>query len=83
MPPTFPEDRSPERARDRGVELQLPMEKDDRRELMRQLIHMMAIDGELAQVEKELCATASAKMELTSEEFTQILDSLLQNPDQT
>ena len=36
----------------------------------------MAVDGELADTEKQFCAFASAKMELTSEQFSEIVNDL-------
>lgn len=59
------------------IELGLPDEKPDRIEMMRQMILLMAVDGELAETEKRLCAAASASMELTSDEFSAIVDSLI------
>ena len=38
---------------------------------------IVAVDGHLADMEKHLCATASGKMDLTSEQFTEILDEVL------
>ena len=59
------------------IQIRIPEEKGDRVELLRQMVLLMAVDGELAETEKHLCASASASMEVTSEEFTAIVDSLL------
>lgn len=61
------------------IELDIPESKKDRLLMMRELILLMAVDGELAETEKQLCAAASAGMQLTSEEFCSVVDSLVQN----
>lgn len=45
--------------------------------MLRDLIRMMAADGDLADVEKDLFATAAAKMEISEDELNQIIDSVL------
>jgi uncharacterized tellurite resistance protein B-like protein len=55
----------------------LPDGEEDRREMLRELIRMMAADGHLADVEKQLFAVAAAKMSLTREELDNMIDSLL------
>lgn len=59
------------------VEMTIPESRGERIELLREMIHLMAVDGELAEVEKRVCATLSAEMDFTTEEFNQIVDSLL------
>ena len=59
------------------IELKIPGDKPGRVELMRQMIQMMAVDGELADAEKSLCAVASAGMEFSAAEFAAIVDSLI------
>jgi uncharacterized tellurite resistance protein B-like protein len=61
------------------VHLQLPRELDEKVELLKNMMHMMAIDGELAEEEKRMCAMASARMGFTAEQFDQILDDLLKD----
>lgn len=58
------------------IQLKLPEEKAQRIELLKEMVRLMASDGELAETEKSLCAAASASMEITSEEFSAIVDSL-------
>ncbi len=62
---------------EQGIELKMPAEKEDRIEMLAQMIRLMAVDGELAETEKRLCAAASASMEISTEEFTGIINSLL------
>jgi hypothetical protein len=45
--------------------------------MLKEMIRLMAADGELAETEKNLCAAASASMEITSDEFNVIIDALL------
>jgi uncharacterized tellurite resistance protein B-like protein len=59
------------------IALRLPAEKAERIELLAEMIRLMAADGELAETEKGLCAAASASMEITSEEFAALVDSLI------
>ncbi len=60
-----------------AIHIDLPESKPARIQLMQEMIRMMAADGELAEIEKRLCATASAKMDFSNTEFSQILDSVL------
>jgi uncharacterized tellurite resistance protein B-like protein len=59
------------------IHIALPESKPGRVQLMQEMIRMMAADGELAEIEKRLCATASAKMDFSNSEFSEILDSVL------
>ncbi len=62
------------------IELQLPPGEEDRKKLMTEMIKLMAVDGELSEMEKRLCATASAKMDFTVPQFDEILESVLRDP---
>ena len=57
-------------------QLVIPVTHIERVEMIRELIRMMAADGELHHVEKRLCAAAAAVMEIAPEEFDQILDTM-------
>lgn len=59
------------------LELRVPREPEGKVELLKNMMHMMAIDGELAEEEKRLCAMASATMGFDEKEFDAILDELL------
>lgn len=59
------------------LELVMPKEQDAKVELLKNMMHMMAIDGELAEEEKRLCAMASATMGFDEAQFDKILDDLL------
>lgn len=61
------------------LEINLPEVRAKREELLAEMIRMMAIDGQLAEMEKRLCATASARMDFTTHEFKQILDRVIQS----
>ena len=58
--------------------IELPESRRERSELLSEMIRMMAADGELAEVEKRLCATASARMNFSTLEFEAILASVLE-----
>ena len=58
-------------------QLRIPSEKSDRVEMIRDLMRMMAADGELADLEKQLFATAAAKMGVSEHELNKIIDSII------
>ncbi|MDB4670989.1 hypothetical protein OAF34_02540 [Pirellulaceae bacterium] len=58
-------------------EIVLPVEANDKRELLAEMVRLMAVDGNLSEVEKRLCATASAAMDFSVGEFDEILQSVL------
>jgi uncharacterized tellurite resistance protein B-like protein len=60
-----------------GIELRIPESHASRVELLKELIRLMAADGEMAEVEKSLCARASSKMDLTTRQFQDIVDELI------
>jgi uncharacterized tellurite resistance protein B-like protein len=62
------------------IEVQLPPDNEDRKELMTEMIKLMAVDGELNEMEKRLCATASARMDFTTQQFDEILEAVLRKP---
>jgi len=59
------------------LELAIPVEEEAKILLLKNMVHMMAIDGELAEEEKRLCADASAKMGFKGAQFDEILNDLL------
>ena len=59
------------------IEIKIPDAHDDRVVLLKEMLRMMAIDGELAEVEKRMCAMASAKMDFTNQQFEEILDAVI------
>lgn len=58
--------------------LELPSDPAARKELMIDLIRMMAADGVLDENEKRLFALAAAKMDISSKLLNQMLDETLQ-----
>ena len=59
------------------LEVKVPEEYEQKVELMKEMLRLMAIDGELAEQEKRLCAMASARMDFTSQQFEEILDAVI------
>ncbi|MEM6468356.1 MAG: TerB family tellurite resistance protein [Planctomycetota bacterium] len=57
--------------------LELPTDPADRDALMVDLVRMMAADGKLEESEKRLFALAAARMEMSSEHLSQLLDRAL------
>jgi uncharacterized tellurite resistance protein B-like protein len=58
--------------------LELPTDPTERRELLVDLVKMMAADGVLDENEKRLFALAAAKMEISSAELKKLLDETLE-----
>ena len=59
------------------AQLIVPETREDRVSMLQELIRMMAADGSLAEVEKELFATAAVKMGFSNDELKEIIDSIL------
>lgn len=60
-----------------NIEITVPEKLEDRVHLLREMIGLMSSDGELAEIEKSLCATASAKMDFSIDEFNQIFQDVV------
>ena len=60
-----------------SIEIKIPESYEQRVLMLKEMIRLMAIDGELAEMEKNLCAQASGKMDLTTQQFAQILDEVI------
>ncbi len=60
------------------LEVKIPESFEDRVVMLKEMIRLMATDGELADMEKRLCAYASGRMELTQQQFAQILDEVIE-----
>ena len=63
--------------REGNIEVMLPEDPDDRLTLLKEMIRLMAVDGELAEMEKRMCAYASARMDFTTKQFQKILDDVI------
>jgi len=63
--------------REGNIEVLLPDDPDDRIMLLKEMIRLMAADGEMAEMEKRMCAHASARMDFTTQQFRQILDEVI------
>jgi uncharacterized tellurite resistance protein B-like protein len=57
--------------------LVLPDTREERVSMLEDLLRMMAADAELAELEKELFATAAVKMGFSNDELKEIIDSML------
>lgn len=55
----------------------VPEEPDEQQRLLKNLLEVMAADGELAPVEKRLFALAAAKMGFSGEDLGRLLDEML------
>ena len=59
------------------AKITIPEGQEERARLLRDLILMMAADGELAAIEKRLFAEAAAKMGIQSDELEKTIDELI------
>ena len=64
-------------AKSADLDLLFPRDPDESREVLREMIQLMAIDGHLADIEKQICALAAAEMDISVAEFNQIVNRLL------
>ena len=62
------------------AELQLPTDDAQKREMLADLLRMMAADGELAETEKRLFAVAAASMEVGGDQLDELIDEILRDP---
>ena len=60
------------------LEVKIPDSFENKVVMLKEMIRLMAVDGELAEMEKRLCAYASGRMELSSAQFAQILDEVIE-----
>jgi uncharacterized tellurite resistance protein B-like protein len=55
----------------------IPETHGERRQLLMEMMRMMAADGELADIEKDLFAVAAGTMQVSAEEVDEIIDDVL------
>lgn len=63
--------------------LKLPNTKEEKEELLADLLRTMAADGQLREVEKRLFAVAAAKMAVSSTDIEALIDRLVLSKDST
>ena len=63
------------------LQVELPEDYDERVLLLKEMIRLMAIDGEMAEMERGLCARASAKMDFNSVQFAELLEEVIREQD--
>ena len=62
------------------AELHIPNSKEDRYAILKDLMRMMAADGEMAVAERKLFAHAAGALEINDEELNQIIDEVVDDP---
>lgn len=60
-----------------NLEVTIPESHHDRVVLLKEMIRLMAVDGDLAENEKRICAQVSGSMDFNSAQFAQILDEVI------
>ncbi len=61
-----------------NFELKVPEAYDERVTMMKEMLRLVASDGELADMEKHICSMASGKMDFSPTEFEEILQSVIE-----
>jgi len=59
------------------LQLDIPEAHEDRVSMLKEMIRLMAVDGEMAEIEKRLCAQASAKMDFNKVQFGELLEEVI------
>ena len=59
------------------IEVNIPEDHKQRVSMLKEMIRLMAVDGEMAETEKRLCANASAQMDFTGVQFSEILEEVI------
>ena len=59
------------------LQMRIPESHEDRVNMMKEMLRLMASDGELAELEKEICALASGRMDFTGQQFNEILNEVI------
>ena len=60
-----------------SFEFNVPESYDDRVSMMKEMLRLVASDGELADMEKQICSLVAGKMDFTAHEFEDIIQSVL------
>ena len=55
----------------------IPGNKGERRQLLAGMLRMMGVDGELAEIEKNMFAVAAGMMRISDEELDSLMDEVL------
>ena len=58
-------------------EFKVPENYEDRVMMMKEILRLMAADGELAEMEKHVCSVVAAKMDFSTAEFDNVLVEVL------
>ena len=64
-----------------SARLQLPEDRDDRRQLLSDMAAVMAADGQFTNLEMNVFALAAVRLEIAGEELDEILDELSYDDD--
>ena len=60
-----------------NFEFKIPKSYEDRVEMMKEFLRLIAADGELADMEKHVCSVIAGRMDFSSDEFENILAKVL------
>ncbi len=60
-----------------NFEFKVPEDYQQRVEMMKEMLRLVASDGELAPMEKHICSIVAGKMDFTEHEFENVLQSVI------
>lgn len=60
-----------------NFEVKVPADYEERVLVMKEMLRLVASDGELADMEKHICSLAAGKMDFTSQEFERVLQEVI------
>jgi uncharacterized tellurite resistance protein B-like protein len=68
-------------AKSPDADLEIPPNRQERREMLSDMLRMMAVDGELSEVERRLFAVVAATMGFERDELNALIDHVLDDRD--
>jgi uncharacterized tellurite resistance protein B-like protein len=68
-------------AKSREADLEVPTNRQERREMLADMLRMMAVDGDLSETERRLFAVVAATMGFEREELNALIDHVVSERD--
>jgi uncharacterized tellurite resistance protein B-like protein len=68
-------------AKSSEADLEVPANRHERREMLADMLRMMAVDGELSEVERRLFAVVAATMGFERDELNELIDRVVSDRD--
>lgn len=68
-------------AKSPGADLEVPTNRNERREMLADMLRMMAVDGDLSETERRLFAVVAATMGFERDELNELIDHVVSERD--